>query len=133
MKNVDLRLNHIEELVRKINKRVRGILETRDHYLREKGKRSEPTLTRLRVLVKKLEKLELVLGNTYLTREAKDGERRCTVLFTQYERLKLKQMLEPDFRHVFRCSAADAEKLRRLIDGFGVVEKFNVEVDKALR
>lgn len=115
MKNVELRLDHMEGLVRKINTRIRDILFSRENYVRTRAKKNNVTITKLRVLVKKLEHLEQALGSTALVRDEKEGS-RTIMLFTQYERKRLRVMLAPDYLHTFRCSAADAQALKTIID-----------------
>lgn len=114
MKDIEKRISHVEELTRRMNDRLKNIIDSRTHYLRNKAKKNGHTMAKLRALVAKLERLEKVLGPAKLTIEER-GEARAAIMFTAYERQKLRKMLAPDHRHVYRCSAADAETLQQII------------------
>lgn len=116
MKDIEKRLGHVEVLVRRMNNRFKNIIDTRKHYLKNKAKKNGKTMAKLVVLVRKLEHLEKALGTTRLTMEGR-GDDRTSIMFTAYERTKLRALLAPDYRRVFRCSAEDAAVLTKIIEG----------------
>lgn len=120
--DITKRLDGVERAVRACRDRLASIDDSKKHYLKTRVKSRNKMMTRGRLLVRKLERLEKILGNTMLSREGRDG-RKTMVMFTQYERIKLKRMLAQDDRLTFHCSSEEAEILRSIIDSHRANDK----------
>lgn len=117
------RIDAIERAVRACRKRLASIDDSKKHYLRVRHKKRMKMFERGKALITRLEKLEKALGGLRLGIEKPNGTRRYTLMFTPYERIKLRRLLESDDRLAFHCSSEDADVLRSLIESHKASDK----------
>lgn len=112
------RLDRIEKLVNRWDQRLKSIEDARAHYMRKVGGPQTKYQMEKAKIMRAVSSLCKMLGQRQLIVEQHGSKKppRHVLMLTQNERIKLRYLLNKDYRSAFRCDPKDKVALRALID-----------------